>query len=82
MARKKMTLVGRYRLLKISEVCQMLSMGRTCVYELVRTGKIPASQFDSGQWRIRQADVEAYIDKCFAKSARGRDDEQTIKAVA
>lgn len=51
-------------LLRVTEVAERLSCGRTHVYELIAAGKLAAVNIGIGrsQTRIREDDLEAYIE--------------------
>lgn len=48
-------------LYKVKEVAEMLGVGRSKAYELVRTGEIPAVRVGSSL-RVRGEDVLAYVE--------------------
>lgn len=47
-------------LLKVDEVADELQLGRTKVYELIRSGAISAVRID-GSTRVRRADLETFV---------------------
>lgn len=62
-------------LYKVKEVAEMLGVGRSKAYELVRTGEIPAVRVGSSL-RVRGEDVLAYVENlqesCEAKHESAR----------
>lgn len=48
-------------LYKVSDVAACLSLSRTKVYELVRSGALPSVRI-GGTRRVRGADLAAYVD--------------------
>lgn len=62
-------------LYRVKEVAEMLGVGRSKAYELVRTGEIPAVRVGSSL-RVRGEDVLAYVENlqesCEAKHGSAR----------
>jgi excisionase family DNA binding protein len=50
------------RLLSIQEVSEVLGMGRSWVYQQIRTGEMPSVQL-GGSIKVRRQDLEEYIHK-------------------
>lgn len=48
-------------LYRVAEVAAFLSLSRTKVYELVRSGALPSVRID-GARRVRGQDVQAFVD--------------------
>ncbi len=58
------------RMLTLDEVQEVLNLGKPLVYALVKSGELRAAQFGGrGIWRVRQDDLEAYIDAAYEKTA-------------
>ncbi|OAD97687.1 helix-turn-helix domain-containing protein [Arthrobacter sp. OY3WO11] len=58
------------RMLTLDEVQEILNLGKPLVYALVKSGELRAAQFGGrGIWRVRQDDLEAYIDAAYEKTA-------------
>lgn len=54
------------RLLDVSQVAQVLNVGRTTIYRLIQAGKLPASRFGTAHCiRIRENDVKKFIENRF-----------------
>lgn len=54
-------------LYKVREVAEMLGIGRSKAYELVRTGEIPSVRVGASL-RVRGKDVQDYVDNLYADS--------------
>lgn len=54
-------------LYKVKEVAEMLGIGRSKAYELVRTGEIPSVRVGASL-RVRGQDVQDYVDNLYADS--------------
>lgn len=52
-------------LYKVKEVAEMLGIGRSKAYELVRTGEIPSVRVGASL-RVRGQDVQGYVDNLYA----------------
>ena len=50
------------RLLSVQEVGELLGMGRSWVYQQVRSGEMPSVQL-KGSVKIRQTDLQAYVEE-------------------
>jgi excisionase family DNA binding protein len=58
------------RMLTLEQVEEILNLGKPLVYALVRSGELRAAQFGGrGVWRVREDDLEAYIDAAYEKTA-------------
>ena len=56
----------KQRHLDVNQVAQRLNVGRTTVYRLIESGKLPASRFGTAHCiRIRENDVEKFIENRF-----------------
>jgi excisionase family DNA binding protein len=51
---------GEQKLLSLSEVCQELGMGRSWVYQRIRSGEIPSIKLGHNI-KVRSADLERYL---------------------
>lgn len=54
-------------LYKVKEVAEMLGIGRSKAYELVRIGEIPSVRVGASL-RVRGQDVQDYVDNLYADS--------------
>ena len=54
-------------LYKVKEVAEMLGIGRSKAYELVRTGEIPSVRVGASL-RVRGQDVQDYVDNLYIDS--------------
>jgi excisionase family DNA binding protein len=62
--------IGLPRMMTLAQVQEVLNLGRPMVYALVKSGELPAAQFGPRRlWRVRQDDLEAYIEAAYAKTA-------------
>ncbi|HID87447.1 MAG TPA: DNA-binding protein [Anaerolineae bacterium] len=50
------------KLLTVDQVAEILQVSRTTVYRRIRAGVLPAVKLGHRQVRIRQEDLEAYIE--------------------
>ena len=58
------------RMLTLEQVEEILNLGKPLVYALVRNGELRAAQFGGRNvWRVREDDLEAYINAAYAKTA-------------
>lgn len=48
--------------LTLAEAAEILRIGERTAYDLARDHRIPAAKV-GGQWRIRRADLDAWIDR-------------------
>ena len=59
------------RFIPLSEVCEVLDISSAQAYALVRTGDLPAIKVGGrGQWRVETAELEAYIQRMYARTAQ------------
>jgi len=59
------------RFLTIADAAEQLNVSANQVYQLVRSGELPAIKVGtSGQWRIETAMLEAYIDTQYEEVRR------------
>jgi excisionase family DNA binding protein len=49
------------RLYTVPEVCERLRHGRTRVYQLIRTGRLPSVVVGPRARRVRESDLTAFI---------------------
>jgi excisionase family DNA binding protein len=49
------------RLLRIPEVCERLNHGRTRVYQLLASGRLPSVVVGPRARRVRESDLERFI---------------------
>jgi len=55
------------RFLTLADVAEVLNTSVAQVYALVRRGDLPAIKIGGrGQWRVENAELEAYIDRQYA----------------
>jgi excisionase family DNA binding protein len=53
----------------LSDVADVLSISAAQVYALVRSGDLPAIKVGGrGQWRVEQAELENYIQRCYTQT--------------
>ncbi|GAA1334454.1 hypothetical protein GCM10009592_30240 [Brachybacterium rhamnosum] len=58
------------RFMPLEGVQEVLSISRSQAYALVRSGELRAIQVGGrGQWRVEHAELEAYIQRCYAATA-------------
>ena len=58
------------KMLTMDDVQEILNIGKPMVYTLVRSGELRAAQFGGRSvWRVREDDLEAYINAAYAKTA-------------
>lgn len=59
------------RFVPLADVAETLSISAAQAYALVRRGELRAIQVGGrGQWRVEIAELEAYIDRQYAETAR------------
>lgn len=59
------------RFIPLSEVCEVLDISSAQAYALVRTGDLPAIKVGGrGQWRVETSELEAYIQRMYARTAQ------------
>jgi excisionase family DNA binding protein len=57
------------RFLTLADVEEMLSISARQAYALVRSGELPAIQVGGrGVWRVEASELEAYIERQYAKT--------------
>jgi excisionase family DNA binding protein len=49
------------RLLEIAHVARRLSVCAHTARKLIKAGTLPAVKLDSGVWRVKSADLDAYV---------------------
>lgn len=49
------------RLLRIPQVCERLNHGRTRVYQLISSGRLPSVVVGPRARRVRESDLQAFI---------------------
>jgi excisionase family DNA binding protein len=57
------------RLLSVQEVCEVLGMGKSWVYQQIRSGELPSMQL-GGSIKVEHTDLEEYLDKRRCRAAR------------
>lgn len=60
---------GMKPLLKVPAVAEALGLSKSKVHEMLRTGEIPSLKIDKSR-RVRQEDLDAFIDRQIAASRR------------
>gem|GEM_PF-113486 len=56
------------RFLTLADVTEVLNISSAQAYALVRSGDLPAIQVGGrGQWRVEESELDAYIDREYAK---------------
>lgn len=57
------------RFLQLADVAEVLSVSAAQAYALVRSGELPAIKVGGrGQWRVETAELERYIERCYAET--------------
>ncbi len=57
------------RFLQLSDVAEVLNISAAQTYALVRNGELKAIKIGGrGQWRVEEAELEAYIQRCYAET--------------
>ncbi len=57
------------RFLQLSDVAEVLNISAAQAYALVRNGEVKAIKIGGrGQWRVEEAELEAYIQRCYAET--------------
>jgi excisionase family DNA binding protein len=65
---RKNVLVAR-RFLLLADVAEVLNISMSQAYALVRSGELPAIKVGGrGQWRVEEAELEAYIQRCYTET--------------
>jgi excisionase family DNA binding protein len=59
---------GDHRLLSVQEVCERLGMGRSWVYNQIKSGELPSVQL-GGTGKIKREDLEQYIRRRHSSSS-------------
>jgi excisionase family DNA binding protein len=63
--------VGLPRMLTLDQVKEVLNVNTPLVYALVRSGELRAAQFGGRiVWRVREADLLAYIEAAYDRTAQ------------
>lgn len=58
------------KMLTVDQVQEILNLGKPMVYALLRSGELRGAQFGPRAiWRIREEDLEAFIDAAYATTA-------------
>lgn len=58
------------KLLRLSEAAELLSISKSTIWRMVKAGTIPAARIGR-QWRIKPADLQAYITAAQATNPDG-----------
>ena len=59
------------RFLQLADVAEILNISGSQAYALVRRGDVRAVKIGGrGQWRVEASELEAYIERLYAESAR------------
>ena len=66
---------GNSRLLSVQEVSEQLGMGRSWVYNQIRSGELPSVQL-GGTVKIKREDLEQYIQSHHSSSFLEEDEEE------
>jgi len=62
---------GGPRFLQLADVAEILNISGSQAYALVRRGDLRAVKIGGrGQWRVEATELEAYIERLYAESAR------------
>ena len=72
---EKQTRDGDHRLLSVQEVSEQLGMGRSWVYNQIRSGELPSVQL-GGTVKIKREDLEGYIQRQHRSSSTFKAGEQ------
>jgi excisionase family DNA binding protein len=56
------------RWLEVSHCAHRIGFSQGFIRKLIRTGKLPATMFET-RWRVKERDLEAYIERCQAQIA-------------
>ncbi len=63
--------VSTRRFLTLADVAEVLSTSANQVYALVRSGELVAIKIGGrGQWRVEESELENYIARMYAETAR------------
>lgn len=59
------------RFLQLADVAEVLNISASQAYALVRRGDLRAIKIGGrGQWRVEASELEAYIERLYAQSAK------------
>lgn len=65
------------RFVPLSDVAETLSISASQAYALVRSGELRAIKVGGrGQWRVEIAELESYIERSYAETARSLEQER------
>ena len=65
------------RFIPLTEVSEILDISRDQAYALVRSGDLPAIKVGGrGQWRVETVELEAYIQRMYARTREMVEPEQ------
>lgn len=63
------------RFLTLEDVCEQLAIEKPQAYSLVRSGELRAIKLGGrGQWRVEVSELEAFIERAYAKTAQSISD--------
>ncbi len=64
-------MAGSPRFLTLADVAEVLNTSSAQVYALVRRGDLPAIKIGGrGQWRVEDAQLEAYIERMYTEAKK------------
>ena len=64
------------RFIPLTEVSEILDISSDQAYALVRSGDLPAIKVGRGQWRVETVELEAYIQRMYARTREMVEPEQ------
>lgn len=68
------------RFVPLSDVAEMLSISASQAYALVRSGELRAIKVGGrGQWRVETSEIEDYIQRSYAATARLLEQERELE---
>jgi excisionase family DNA binding protein len=68
------------RFVPLSDVAEMLSISASQAYALVRSGELRAIKVGGrGQWRVETSEIEDYIQRSYAATARILEQERELE---
>jgi excisionase family DNA binding protein len=68
------------RFLQLADVAEILNTSSAQVYALVRRGELPAIKIGGrGQWRVEASQLEAYIERAYAKTREFVEDHPYVE---
>lgn len=68
------------RFVPLSDVAEMLSISASQAYALVRSGELRAIKVGGrGQWRVEVSEIESYIERSYAATARILEQERSLE---